>query len=336
MKAICRSKDGKNSPFLANIDIPHATPNHVIVKVMAAPINPSDEGLCRGGFGTTDYEPYVCGFEGAGVITEVGDGVPKDVIGKKVTMWPAFGTPVDKVGMWCQYARAPYDSCVFLKDTDNCEDYCELFVNPLTLLGFVRVAKEMKQKAFINTAAMSALGKSLAKICAAEGIALIGIVRKDDDVKSLLSLGAKHALNLNDPKFEENLKELVTKYDCHLAFDAVLADLTPRIIKCLPSNSMVYSYGKLGGSDPQLESVKELMKKNNIKNEWFMVMKDKIFTVPEEKKKAKDFIQKDVNEGGKFFKVVISKKLKLEQFKEALETYKKVATSGKVLFLPNA
>jgi len=321
MKAICRSKDGKNSPFVAEVDIPHATPKHVIVKVMAAQMNPADEAQCKGFWGSPPYEPYVCGCEGAGIVTEVGDGVPKDIVGKKVTMWPAFGTPVDTVGMYSQYARVPYDSCVFLKDTDNCEDYCGLFVNPLTLLGLVRIAKEMKQKAIINTAAMSSLGKSLAKLCAAEGIALIGIVRKDEDVKSLLSLGAKHGLNLNDSKFEEKLKELVTKYDCHVAFDAVLGDLTARIVRCLPSNSMVYSYGKLGGNEAKLDSVKELMTKNNIKNEWFMVMQDKIFNVPEEKKKAKDFIQKDVNEGGKFFKVVISKKLKLEQFKEALTFY---------------
>jgi len=337
MKAICRTKDGKNSPFLTDLDIPHATPNHVIIKVMATPINPSDDYFCHGYFGEVDHEPCVCGFEGAGIITEVGDGVPKDAIGKKVASWPTVsGFKDDKYGMWCQYAKVPYDSCIFIDKNDNCEEFCGIFVNPLTLLGFLRIVKEMKLKAFVNTAAMSALGRTLAKVCSAEGLDLIGIVRKEEQKQQLLDLGAKGAVSIEDPDFETQLKELCQTFDAHVAFDAIAGNMTEKLVKCLPKNSTVYTYGQLSGESPKLEKVQEILKTDNKNVTGFIVMTDKIMSDPIERKKALEYIQNDINNHGHLFKMKIAMKYKFAEFDTALKYYKKVASAGKVILLPNA
>ena len=255
MKAIVRTNDAKKGGFLADIPIPTPTPNHVIIKVIASPINPSDEYGCLGIFGGVPYEPYVCGNEGAGIITEVGDGVPKTVIGKKVSCWPNFGKSKDKIGMWSQYARLPYNTCVFLEDDQNCEDYCGLFVNPLTLLAFLRIAKEMKVKTIIITAAMSTLAKALIKLCKSEGIDTIGIIRKEEDLKTLLELGAKYALNLKSENFEKELKELAAKTEARMALDAISGEMSNKLAIAMPENSVVYTYGVLSGGKPDLSKI---------------------------------------------------------------------------------
>lgn len=335
MKAVVRDMKADKGPYVAEIPIPAPIPNYVIVKVLASPVNPIDYYRSHGLFGAAPYEPYVCGNEGAGIVTEVGEGVPKDIIGKKVAVWPEIIEIKDKVGMWCQYARIPYSACVFIEDSQNCEEFCELFVNPLTLLSFVMLAKEMKCKTIIATAAMSALCKSLVKVCATEGIDVIGIIRKEEDLKTLLELGFKHALNLMKPEFEKELKEIAAKTDARIAFDAIAGDMPGKLLGAMPNNSTVFVYGRLSGKSPSVDSLKDQMEKENKKLQWFSVTDYKIIKDPEERKKALEYIQKDVKEGGKLFKINVVKRFTLDEFKTAFETYTKVASTGKVIITPN-
>ncbi len=336
MKAIVRTKDGKDSPLLAELPIPKATPNHVIVKVMAAPINPIDEYFVRGLFPMVGDEPYshICGTEGAGIITEVGEGVPHEAVGKKVAVCSAVGTPVAATNMWAQYARVPYDACVNLGDITKFEEFCSILINPLTLLGLVRIVKEMKLKALVSTAAASTLSKSLLKVCVVEGINFIGVVRKPADVKTLYGLGAKYALDMNSPTFEKELRKACKELNALVAFDAIGGDMPARLVKAMPENSVIQVYGMLSGEAVKLEGLDAKMKKS-IRGEMFVVTKDKIMTDPVEKKRALDFIRDDVNAGGHLFKLNVARKFHLDEFKTALEVYKKLATQGKVVFLPN-
>lgn len=335
MKAVVRDIKSKKEPYIAEVPMPTPIPNYVIVKVLASPVNPSDYYRSYGLFGPPPYEPYVCGNEGAGIVTDVGEGVPKDIIGKKISVWPEIIEISDKIGMWCEYARVPYSACVFLEDSQNCEEFCELFVNPLTLLSFVMIAKEMKCKTIIATAAMSALCKSLFKVCATEGIDVIGIIRKEEDLKTLLSLGAKYALNLVSPNFEKDLKEIAVKTDARVAFDAISGDMTVKLVNAMPKDSVVFVYGLLSETNPNLEPIMGQMKKENKKVEQFGVTGYKIIKDPEERKKALEYIQKDVKEGGKFFKIKVVKRFNLDEFKTAFDTYRTVASIGKVVITPN-
>jgi len=337
MKAIARTKDGKNSPFLIDLPIPKPTKGSVIIKVLASPINPSDEAFSKGFFyGELKTEPVVCGFEGAGVITEVGEGVPADAVGKRVAVWPMVGSNVDPVGLWSQYARVPYDACAFIPETHPIEEYCALFVNPLTVLGFVRLAKELKIKTIVHTAALSSLGKILLKICKLENIDIIGVIRKKEDLPLLLQLGAKSALDSTDPKFVAKLREETEKYGARLAFDAIGGTMTATIIKGMPNDSYVYTYGVLAGAKEDLKPVEKEMKDRKIMSKWFLVGMDKIMADPTQKANAVKFIQDDVNKGGQYFKINVVAKYKLDEFKTALVEHMKTATKGKTVFTPNA
>lgn len=335
MKAVVRDIKSEKGPYIAEVPVPTPIPNYAIVKVLACPVNPIDYYRSYGHFGPPPYEPYVCGSEGAGIVVEVGEGVPKDIIGKKVSVAPSIAGAKDEIGMWCEYARVPYSGCVILEDSQNCEELCELFINPMTLLAFVMIAKEMKCKTIIATAAMSTLCKSLYKVCACEGIDVIGIIRKEEDLKTLLSLGAKYALNLTSPNFEKDLKEIAAKTDARVAFDAISGDMTVKLVSAMPKDSAVFVCGRLSGSKPALEPLMDQMKKENKKVEQFDVTGHKIIQNPEERKKALGYIQKDVKEGGKFFKINVVKRFKLEEFKNAFDTFKTVASTGKVVITPN-
>ncbi|TDU91313.1 NADPH:quinone reductase-like Zn-dependent oxidoreductase [Kribbella voronezhensis] len=82
------------------IDEPHAGPGEVRIAVRAAGVNPMDYKLRRGWFNAeAAVFPVVPGFEVAGVVDEVGDGVTEFVVGDEVVGW-------GKTGTFAEYALA--------------------------------------------------------------------------------------------------------------------------------------------------------------------------------------------------------------------------------------
>ncbi len=333
MKALARTKDGKNSPFLVTLPLPALTPGYILIRVRASPINPSDVYFSKGVFGTLKYEPYVCGLEGAGKVVTVGPGVPPQLVGKNVAAWCNLFAGSRCVGMWSDYALVPYKDCVLLGADEDCEKFCGLFINPLTVLGMLRVAEEMGVKTIVNAAAMSALGKCLIKAAAQRGIAVIGIIRSKENLKELLALGAKVALDQTAPDFAAQLKEAAAKLGARLCFDPIGGTFTQTLIKAMPDNSVVKTYGVLSGNFAAVSEVKDEMLKRNVKNEFYHCGLDRVTTDPVEYKKALAALREDVAGGGKLFAATVIKRLGISMFKEAFEGCGKTATQGKTIFV---
>ena len=74
--------------------------------------------------------------------------------------------------------------------------------------------------ALIHTAAASNLGQMLIKICIDEGVPLINIVRKEEHVELLKSLGATHVCNSSSDNFMSDLVEALVDTGATIGFDA--------------------------------------------------------------------------------------------------------------------
>jgi NADPH:quinone reductase-like Zn-dependent oxidoreductase len=94
------------------------------------------------------------------------------------------------------------------------------FVNPLTALGMLETLRREGHKALVHTAAASNLGQMLQKICLADGIALVNIVRRPEQEKLLRGIGAKHVCDSSDPEFRTKLIDALAETGATLAFDA--------------------------------------------------------------------------------------------------------------------
>jgi hypothetical protein len=99
-------------------------------------------------------------------------------------------------------------------------DGASMFVNPLTALGFVETARSEGHKAIVHTAAASNLGQMLQKICIADGIPLVNIVRSQAQVDILRAIGATHILDSNDESFADKLADAIDETGATIAFDA--------------------------------------------------------------------------------------------------------------------
>ena len=208
-------RSGELELSLVEEPIPEPKPDEVIVRVEAAPMNPSDLGLL---FGAADMKtakasgtperPVVTaavpeavmkamagrldqsmpvGNEGAGVVVAAGAApAAQALLGKTVA---AIGG-----AMYTQYRCLPAAQCMLLPEGTTPAEGASAFVNPLTALGMVETMKREGHKALVHTAAASNLGQMLNRICLADGIELVNIVRRKEQADILRAIGAKLSL----------------------------------------------------------------------------------------------------------------------------------------------
>ena len=226
---------------LAEVDVPELGENDVLVRVGAAPINPSDMGLM---FGPADMatakqggsaerptltaeipkhlmktvaarmdQSLACGNEGAGTVVAAGSSEDAQAL---------LGRTVAVLGgsMYAEYRSLPVGFCLALPEGTTAEQGASCFVNPLTALGMTETMKLEGHTALVHTAAASNLGQMLTKICAADGIPLVNIVRKTEQVEILRGLGAKHVVNSSDENFRNDLVDALAETGATIAFDA--------------------------------------------------------------------------------------------------------------------
>jgi len=94
-------------------------------------------------------------------------------------------------------------------------------INPLTALCMLETLRREGHRALVHTAAASNLGRMLVRLCQAEGVPLVNVVRRPEQVAALSALGATHVCDSSQPGFPERLAEAIGETGATLAFDAV-------------------------------------------------------------------------------------------------------------------
>jgi len=149
--------------------VPKPKPGHnqVLIKVDSAALNPSDVGFMKGNRVKLEECPYTPGWEGSGVVEEVGSGLATQwLLGKRVAFCKA-SEPNDEHkigGAYAEYAVTYIKQVIPLDDSASLESGATYFVNPLTAVGMLKRAKELKATALILTAGASQLGRMVIRI----------------------------------------------------------------------------------------------------------------------------------------------------------------------------
>ena len=229
--------------------------SEVVLKVLAAPINPSDLFLLLAGadmkaarasrrdglpvvtapippaamnaLAGRVNQPMPVGNEGSGIVVKAGvSPEAQALLGKTVA--------VPGGGMYAQYRKVPASLCMVLPEGTDARDGASAFVNPMTVLGFVETTKRDGHKAIVHTAAASNLGQMLNRVCIADGIPLVNIVRKPDQAALLKKQGAQYVLDSTSGSFMDDLGAAMEETGATVVFDAIGGgDLGVRILSAI-------------------------------------------------------------------------------------------------------
>lgn len=337
MKAIARSSDPKKIVEVISFPTPKPGKGEVLIRVEVCPINPSDENFALGTYGKKGEllikSPIIPGFEGSGVVVALGEDVPPALLNQRVGFVTDFHGKEKWSGSWAQYITTNHRVCLPIGDL-SFEDTCGLFVNPVTVMGFLLEVKNLNSKGLVHTAAASSLGKMLVKICLKNNVELINVVRRDAQADELKKLGAKHILNQNAPNFVEQLSELTHKLGITVCFDAISGPIVGKLMVGMPDKSTVFVYGALDHAPVAEITVQDLIfNGKTLKGYW---MSTGEVSKPEEFVKALTFIVGDMKSGNDTFKPKIVKRIKMEECSHYLLDHKNHPTEGKTVILPNA
>jgi NADPH2:quinone reductase len=227
---------------LARVPTPAPAADEVVLRVEATPINPSDIGLL---FGAGDLKTLAVSGSGERTVAtaRIPDAAMKAMAGRVGQSMPVgnegagtviaagsdaaaqalLGRTVAVLGgaMYSQYRTVKAELCLPLPAGTSAAEGASCFVNPLTALGMTETMRREGHKALVHTAAASNLGQMLNRICRADGIALVNIVRKPEQERLLREQGADHVVSTASPRFVEDLTEALVATGATLAFDAI-------------------------------------------------------------------------------------------------------------------
>jgi NADPH:quinone reductase-like Zn-dependent oxidoreductase len=236
------SRDGELKLSFERVTVAEPAANEVVVRTEATPLNPSDIGLI---FGAADIstlasrgvgenavvtacvspdrlasmearfgQSLTTGNEAAGTVVKAGSSdAAQRLLSRRVAMIGG--------SMHAQFRVLDVEDCELLPDDVSAIEGASWFVNPLTALGMVETMRRDGHTSLVHTAAASNLGKMLIRLCEKDGIPLVNIVRRPEQVSELQQLGAKYVLNSSTPSFAADLRAALAATRATIAFDAI-------------------------------------------------------------------------------------------------------------------
>ena len=261
---------GRLELSLVEVATPEPGGDEVVVAVEAAPLNPSDQGLLLAGAdlatlasrGTGGHpvttatippaaltslagrlgQPMPVGNEGAGTVVAAG-GSPeaRALLGRTVAVLGG--------GMYARFRLVKAADCLALPDGTAAADGASAFINPLTALGMVDTMRAEGHSALVHTAAASNLGQMLVKICRADEVGLVNIVRSPAQVALLRGLGAAYVCDSTAPRFTDDLVVALRATGATLAFDAIGGGrLASQILNAMEAAAPKDGYSRYGSA----------------------------------------------------------------------------------------
>ncbi|WP_373512866.1 zinc-dependent alcohol dehydrogenase family protein [Persicitalea sp.] len=261
MKTIQLETTGNPVDILKVVEKPTPRPaaGEVLVKVIAAPINPSDISFVRGQYGIRPELPSGAGFEGVGTVEAVGADV-RLPIGSRVSF--------TAIGSWGEYAIANQKAAIPLPDAIPDEMAAQLFVNPFTAWAMVEESGVQKDEWLMITACGSAYGKLVIQLCKKKGIKTIGTVRRDDLNEDLKKLGLNEVVNTTTEDLPRRVRDITGGQGVRCVVDSVGGDTTEAAMKCVGQGGKMLIFGLLSQKNPRLDVGLMIFKEITIQGFW--------------------------------------------------------------------
>lgn len=304
------------------LQLPEPASGQVRVKVLAAPINPSDVLTLTGEYGMLPPLPAVGGNEGVGRVEALGEGVSLKT-GQLVLLPPGCGS-------WASALNLTAAKLIPLPEADP-QQLAMLTVNPPTaaLLLSEYVALEQGEWV-IQNAANSGVGGYLVQIARLRGYKTVSVVRRESAVAGVREAGGDVVL-VDGPDLAERVREATGGAAIRLGIDAIGGAATDRLGACLAEGGVLVNYGMMSGEPCQVSPSAIVFRDVSLRGFWLA----KWFRITTPAQQMALF--------GELTGLIVSGKLKariaatydLPQIREAVAAAASGERDGKILVVPS-
>jgi NADPH2:quinone reductase len=223
MRAAYYERNGTARDVLrvGELEIPHAGHGEVRVKLAASGVNPSDVKSRQGSTRKIAFPRVIPHSDGAGVIDEVGDGVPASRIGQRVWVWN--GQWKRPFGTAAEYIVLPAAQAVTLPDNTSFEAGACLGIPAMTAVHAIALARAQRGMCLLVSGGAGAVGQYVIQFAKAKGASVITTISSPQKARAAQEAGADHTIDYK----HENVGERVIEVTGKRGVDAVIEmDLT--------------------------------------------------------------------------------------------------------------
>ena len=256
MKGVILDQFGEPSEVLRTgvLEKPTPGPGQIRVKMLAAPVNPSDLMTIRGTYTKIPKLPFVPGYEGVGIVESAGPGLfGKFLVGRRVAMLTGDG------GSWQEFNIVPARQAVPISSQIPIDQAAMFFVNPTTAYVLTReVLAVPSGEWLLQTAAGSALGKMVIRLASQFGFRTISVVRRTEQARELADMGADEVIATDEQDLAARVQQITGGAGVRYAIDPVSGELGSKVIRCLAPGGRLIVFGTLSNK-PLTFSSRDLM-----------------------------------------------------------------------------
>lgn len=302
---------------------PEPGEGQVRIRTILSPIHNHDLWTVRGQYGYKPDLPAIGGSEAVGIVDAIGPNVAGITVGQRVAVAAVHQT-------WAEYFLAPFTGLVPVPDTIPDEAAAQLIAMPFSAITLLEFLEVKRGDWIIQNTANGAVGKTLAMLAASRGVNVVNLVRRDDGVGELASVGIRNAVSTASEGWKNKVLSIVGDAPIRAAVDSIGGQASGDLVGLLGESGLLVSFGSMASEPMRIASGDVIFKQITVKGFWGS------------KVSANMPSQKRVSLIGELLKLVASGELKLpveavfafNQVSEAVDATLTPGKNGKVLLRP--
>lgn len=322
MKQAIYKSHGKADDVVELVDMasPALVPGQTRVKILRAPINPSDIAQIAGVYGFQPPLPAPAGMEGIGEVIEVNGDGPE--IGARVLL-------AEPPGAWATEKVMSTSAVIPVPDGDI-DQLAMLSVNPATALLLLTEYVDLKEGDWIiQSAGNSAVGSLVTSLAKARGVRVASVVRRETALADVREAGADAAF-VDGPDLAERVTAQLDKAPV-LALDAVSGETLGRLASTLQAGGTAVLYGNMSGKTARMPVAVMIFNNVIVRGFWLVHWFER--ATREEQARVYGDLTALIMLGK--LQAPVDRVFPIEEITEALAHTMKGGRSGKVLIAPN-
>jgi mitochondrial enoyl-[acyl-carrier protein] reductase / trans-2-enoyl-CoA reductase len=302
---------------------PWPTPalGEVIVKMRAAPINPADLNQIEGKYPVRAELPATPGFEGAGIVAEVGPNVTNVAVGALVILPHNTGT-------WRDAVAVKAGELVVVPAGIKPVDAAMLKINPMTAWRLLHDYVDLARGDWlIQNAANSAAGRAVIQIARELGYKTVNVVRRSELIGELRAEGGDVVL-VDSENLCHEVEEATGGPPIRLGLNAVGGQSALRLANCLAPGSTLVTYGAMSLQPLKIPNGLLIFKDLRFRGIWINKWYDN--ATPAQRMEAFQYLFEMAKRG--LLQTKVEKAYPLSEAKTAVAHAARGQRSGKIIF----
>jgi NADPH:quinone reductase-like Zn-dependent oxidoreductase len=235
---------GPENLRLEDAPTPQPGKGEVKIKIAAVGLNRAEFMYMNGYYLEQPNLPSRIGYEAAGVVEAVGEGVDKSWVGKQVATVPGFSQ--NQYGLLGEEAIVPVSCLAEYPTRLSPTEAAAIWMQYLTAYGALIHFGHIRQGDFVLiTAASSSVGLAAIQIVKAEGAIAIATTRTSAKKQELLALGADFVIATEEEDLVARVKEITGGKGARVIFDPITGSFLEKLAECASYHGIIFEYGAL-------------------------------------------------------------------------------------------